>query len=96
MKDNSINTLRGLACILLVAYHVIGGTPEQGLHIASGFLRVGNDVLAYIRMPLFTFLSGYIYSLKPIGNYSSSLFLKSKARRLLIVKSRQIVNSFFK
>lgn len=84
MEYNCIDSLRGLACIFLVIYHVIGGTPEQGLHIASGFLREANDILAYIRMPLFTFLSGYVYSLRPIGNTSSSLFLRSKARRLLI------------
>ncbi|STQ89930.1 acyltransferase family protein [Iodobacter fluviatilis] len=84
MIVNNITPLRGLACILLVVYHVIGGSPDQGLHISNGFLRDANDILAYIRMPLFTFLSGYVYSLRPIGNYSSFLFLRSKARRLLL------------
>lgn len=84
MIVNNITPLRGLACILLVVYHVIGGSPDQGLHISNGFLRDANDILAYIRMPLFTFLSGYVYSMRPIGNYSSFMFLRSKARRLLL------------
>lgn len=83
MRDIRIDTLRGLACIFLVAYHVIGNNPTNGLHIESGFLREINDLLETVRMPLFTFLSGMVYAYRPLsGNWTK--FLKGKARRLLI------------
>ncbi|MCG7642601.1 acyltransferase [Alteromonas sp. MmMcT2-2] len=83
MRDIRIDTLRGLACIFLVAYHVIGNNPSNGLHIESGFLREINDLLETVRMPLFTFLSGMVYAYRPLsGNWPR--FLKGKARRLLI------------
>ncbi|MCF8211414.1 MAG: acyltransferase [Rhodoferax sp.] len=78
-----IETLRGLACVLLVAYHVIGADPERGLQIADGWVRWLNDGLAYVRMPLFTFLSGLVYGLRPFSG-NSRAFLTAKARRLLV------------
>lgn len=83
MRDIRIDTLRGLACVFLVAYHVIGNNPSNGLHIESGFLREINDLLETVRMPLFTFLSGMVYAYRPLsGDWTK--FLKGKARRLLI------------
>ncbi|WP_334061772.1 acyltransferase family protein [Alteromonas genovensis] len=83
MRDIRIDTLRGLACIFLVGYHVIGNNPTNGLHIESGFLREINDLLETVRMPLFTFISGMLYAYRPLsGNWPK--FLKGKARRLLI------------
>lgn len=78
-----IETLRGLACLLLVAYHVIGADPSHGLRIEDGLLRWLNDGLAYLRMPLFTFLSGLVYGLRPF-NGRTRAFLAGKVRRLLI------------
>ena len=78
-----IDTLRGIACILLVAYHVVGNFAGAGLKIESGFYRDFNDVLAYVRMPLFTFLSGIVYAYRPFTT-GFFAFAKSKARRLLL------------
>ncbi len=78
-----IETLRGLACLLLVAYHVIGADPSHGLRIEDGLLRWLNDGLAYLRMPLFTFLSGLVYGLRPFDG-NTRAFLTGKVRRLLI------------
>ncbi|WP_157822193.1 acyltransferase family protein [Shewanella sp. Actino-trap-3] len=61
-----IDTLRGIACILLVSYHVIGSTPMQGMKISTGLLREINDLFVYIRMPLFAFISGVLYGFRPI------------------------------
>ena len=83
-RDREIDTLRGIACILLVSYHVIGATMNEGLAVEHGPLRVGEDLLAMLRMPLFTFLSGYVYARAPIGRSSAWAFLRDKARRLLI------------
>lgn len=78
-----LQTLRGIACVLLVLYHVIGADPSVGLRIAEGWLRVGNDGLAWLRMPLFTVLSGLVYGLRPYAG-DPGRFLAGKARRLLL------------
>lgn len=78
-----IETLRGLACLLLVLYHVIGADASLGLRVEDGPVRWLNDGLAYLRMPLFTFLSGLVYGLRPFAG-NSRAFLVGKVRRLLI------------
>ena len=81
--NKQIETLRGFACLLLVLYHVIGADPSVGLRVADGSLRLWNDGLAYLRMPLFTFLSGMVYGLRPFDG-DSRRYLVGKCRRLLI------------
>ena len=83
MRDIRVDTLRGLACIFLVAYHVVGSNPSIGLQLESGFLREVSDLLKTVRMPLFTFLSGMVYAYRPLTE-NWPTFLKGKARRLLI------------
>lgn len=78
-----IETLRGLACLLLVAYHVVGADASLGLLVTDGPVRWLNDGMAYLRMPLFTFLSGLVYGLRPFGG-NSKAFLSGKVRRLLV------------
>jgi fucose 4-O-acetylase-like acetyltransferase len=78
-----IETLRGLACLLLVAYHVVGADVGLGLQVTDGPVRWINDGMAYLRMPLFTFLSGLVYGLRPFDGSSRS-FLSGKMRRLLL------------
>lgn len=82
-RNLQIDTLRGIACILLVAYHVIGSSASVGLKISDGLYRELNDILAYIRMPLFTFLSGVVYAYRPFTE-NSGKFIKGKIRRLLM------------
>ncbi len=84
-KELSIETLRGFAIIFMVAGHVIGGNPENGMKVpdASGW-RYFYYTFEYLRMPLFSVISGYVYSLYPIGNSSVFKFLKGKARRILL------------
>jgi peptidoglycan/LPS O-acetylase OafA/YrhL len=82
-RNLEIDTLRGLACILLVLFHVIGYSPQDGLQVDDGMLRDVNDALAYLRMPLFTFLSGFVYAYRPFQE-GMAQFLQGKARRLLI------------
>jgi surface polysaccharide O-acyltransferase-like enzyme len=83
MVNMRIETLRGLACILLVLYHVIGADSSHGLLVEDGPIRWFNDGLAYLRMPLFTFLSGLVYGMRPFSG-NSRAFLVGKVRRLLI------------
>lgn len=82
-RNIPIDTLRGLACIFLVAYHVIGITPESGLRLQEGVLKDANGLLAYIRMPLFTFLSGFVYAWRPY-NADWKKFIRGKLRRLIV------------
>ncbi len=82
-RNHSIDTLRGLACILVVAYHVIGGKPGEGLDVSAGLYREINDILAYIRMPLFTFLSGMVYAYKPFSG-NPAHYIRGKFVRLIV------------
>lgn len=84
-RDDRIDTVRGIACILLVAYHVVGLGPETGLRLQEGhWLLVVNHSLGDIRMPLFTFLSGLVYAARPVGTGRVLTFIKGKVLRLLV------------
>ncbi len=82
-RNIQIDTLRGIACILLVAFHIIGDTTQSGLRLEDGIYRELNDLLALIRMPLFTFLSGMVYAHRPLQD-NTRQFITGKIRRLLI------------
>jgi peptidoglycan/LPS O-acetylase OafA/YrhL len=61
-RRTDIDTLRALACIALVSFHVIGSSGSSGLELAATHpLRVLNTVLVDMRMPLFSFLSGLVF-----------------------------------
>lgn len=83
-KDLSIETLRGFAIVFMVAGHIIGSSLT-GMKVAndSGW-RYFYFSFEFIRMPLFTVISGYIYSLRPAGNSNFAGFIKGKARRILL------------
>ncbi len=85
-KDTSIEALRGLACVLLVMAHVIGENAAGGLRVPDdSIFRWYVDSFAYIRMPLFTFISGYVYAMRPLTAIENwPAFLKGKTRRLLL------------
>jgi peptidoglycan/LPS O-acetylase OafA/YrhL len=74
--------LRGLACILLVAYHVVG-IPGAGMQVGDGSIyRYATDSFELIRMPLFTFISGLVYALNPARGDRLKTFFVKKLRRL--------------
>ena len=79
----AMETLRGLACVLLVAYHVVGSEAmTTGLRLPAEHLLHGiNDALSHLRMPLFTFISGYVYCYRPLAGHPLR-FLRGKLRRL--------------
>ncbi|WP_413514673.1 acyltransferase family protein [Serratia proteamaculans] len=77
-----IDTLRGLACLLLVIHHSIEGYFKAGMLNNSSFLVEFSIALKYLRMPLFTFLSGYVYSLHPVEYSGVKRFFIAKFRRL--------------
>lgn len=80
-----IETLRVLAILLVVAYHVIGSSPSTGLHIsAPHFARFSADFTIDIHMPIFAFISGYVYALKPLLPANLPEFISRKFFRLVI------------
>jgi fucose 4-O-acetylase-like acetyltransferase len=84
-KDRTIDALRGLAVVLMVACHVIGDTTQHGLRAADGsFLRMLYAASEPVRMPLFTVISGFLFAGKALPEGSFPSFLRGKAERLLV------------
>lgn len=82
-KDISIETLRGVAIILVVMTHVIG-TNGTGLDTPNGSLLQWFHLLTNnYRMPLFAVISGYLYAFRPVQTNAASMFLAGKLRRFL-------------
>lgn len=84
-KVAHIESLRGIAILLVVVGHVIGSTPAGGMKIDyPSFWRYLYLWIDYIQMPLFTGIAGWVYALKPAANYKFNTFAYKKALRLLI------------
>jgi len=85
VESRRLQTLRGVACILLVAFHTVGNHPTSGLHVAddSGY-RFFANLFQYIRMPLFTFLSGFVYAYRPVLSGGLADLAWRKLTRLLL------------
>lgn len=82
-RDGQVQTLRGVACLLLVAFHAVGSSAASGLHVPDGSrYREFTNLFVHIRMPLFTFLSGLVYAYRPLRPGEALPFLGKKLRRL--------------
>ena len=82
-EATGVQTLRGVACVLVVALHVIGWSPTTGMQVGEGtFYRNLADLFAPLRMPLFTFLSGFVYAYFPVMTGRVAPFATKKLRRL--------------
>ena len=83
LESARVQTLRGIACLLLVAFHAIGSSSASGLHVAdSSVYRHFTNLFVHIRMPLFTFLSGLVYAYRPLRPEQVLEFSGKKLRRL--------------
>jgi glucans biosynthesis protein C len=84
-KNKYVESLRGLAIILVVFGHIIGSDNTGGMKVDDhSVFRYLYFSLEYIRLPLFTVISGWVYANKPIFFYNRTVFLRNKIRRLLI------------
>lgn len=86
VKDLSIETLRGLAILLVVAGYIIQQDITRGAHqsiFASG-LRYFYYLLTPIRMPLFTVISAFLYAASPASRETFKRLVTGKARRIMI------------
>ena len=84
-KDQGIESLRGLAILLLVALHAAPPPLSNiGVMEGEGFWAYVSYSVALLRMPLFTVISGYVYALRPLQGGPVGAFLSGKGRRLLL------------
>lgn len=84
-KDQNVETLRGLAIILVVFGHMIGYTSTGGMRVSDDSIyRYLYYSLEYVRLPLFTVISGWVYANKPIQDTNHFKFIKGKLRRLIL------------
>lgn len=84
-KEQSIETIRGIAILLMVAGHVIGNKSDTGLMVGDDSAwRYFYHSFEYLRMPLFTAISGFVYALKPVSRDFVLQFIKGKSRRILL------------
>lgn len=78
-KVAHIESLRGIAILLVVIGHVIGSTPAGGMKIDyPSFWRYLYIWIDYIQMPLFTGIAGWVYALNPAINYKFNTFSLKK------------------
>src|ERR1700740_1363514 len=84
-QDRSIQAVRAIPVILMVAGHVVG-TEHRGLRVSDVSLwHYSYLALADIRMPLFTLISGYVYAMVPVAYWRDfPQLVKGKSRRLLL------------
>ena len=80
-----IQTLRGIACVLLVSFHVVQGQGGSTLlpSAQSPYVTL-TAIFAHLRMPLFTFLSGFVYAYRPVASNALGEFASRKLLRLLV------------
>ena len=65
-KNLQVETLRGFAIVPVVMGHVIGSASDGGMKVSEdSFLRYLYFTFEYLRMPLFTVISGWVYALRP-------------------------------
>lgn len=80
-KDLSIEALRFLAIVLVIALHVKNDAPLSANKYALDYFSFTFD---NIRMPLFTMISGYLYAYRPVATSAFLSFFRGKVRRLLV------------
>lgn len=78
-----MDTVRGIACLLVVALHVVGDAATNGLHLPmTSNWHYAMVSIEFLRIPLFTALSGYLYAGNRVTKQAFGQFWTKKARRL--------------
>ena len=85
VESERIQTVRGVACLLLVTFHVVGNDPTKGLMLGNdSVVRLAMNVFIHIRMPLFSLLAGFVYAYRPVSQGQALAFAGKKLLRLLL------------
>lgn len=83
--SDRIQTMRGLAVLMLVSFHAIYTDVDTALTTTGLRSMVFvTHLFDYIRMPLFGFVAGFVYALKPISRETCRQFAARKVTRLLV------------
>jgi surface polysaccharide O-acyltransferase-like enzyme len=82
IKDN-INILRAFAILGVVAIHVTMNFTRFNELSWLPVALASADVYAHFAVPLFLLISGFVLSLKYVGEYNVALFYKKRISRLL-------------
>jgi peptidoglycan/LPS O-acetylase OafA/YrhL len=81
----NMNTVRGVACLLVIALHVVGDNPSTGLHLPmDSNWHYAMACIEFLRMPLFTALSGFLYAGRRVTRAEFPGFWAKKFRRLAV------------
>lgn len=80
-NDESIQTLRAVAIILIVAFHI---STDPELDSSRALYDSFTYLFQNIRLPIFTIISGYLYASRPIAGGKIRSFVSGKARRILL------------
>lgn len=81
----NLNSVRGLACVMIVALHVVGVAANEGLRLPLDSLwHTVMDAFTPIRLPLFTALSGFLYAAMPATRDGFRPFATRKLQQLLL------------
>ena len=84
-RDCEIDTLRAVACIALVSFHVVGVSPASGMELPRDHaLHLLNATFVDMRMPLFSFLSGLVFVSMAHSPRPPQAMIAAKMRRLLL------------
>jgi|GEM_PF-4332038 len=100
-KDPHIQSLRGLAVLLIVAghagffYQVFAHDYGHGEATFDTWLDTFFIWSMDVRMPLFTIISGFIYAHRPVRRGSFGKFSRGKARRIGVPLLFLLVLEFF-
>lgn len=79
-----LDTVRGLALIMMVMGHAVFNAHGEGLLDHDNFWQRFINAFSSVRMPLFTVLSGYVYAFRPASWDSMKVFVKGKLFRLMV------------
>jgi len=81
----NIDTLRAIACLLVVMVHVLGIDQNSGLNISNEApVRMLFDLADLVRMPLFTALAGVLYAAIPAQVGGISSIVKNRFLTLIV------------
>jgi peptidoglycan/LPS O-acetylase OafA/YrhL len=85
-RDIAVQSLRGVAVLLMVMGHVIGSDATRGLRVGDeSWWRLSYLFLEDLRMPLFATISGVVYAFRPVmSNSGQGDLIRGKVRRLLV------------
>lgn len=78
-RDSFVDQLKGLACFLVVFGHVIMGIRKAGIPTPKSMIFVEEYIWTF-HVPLFMFLSGYVYRLTG-GFYPSSTVMRLRKNK---------------